>query len=188
MVQVDASGEYARRQHRQRECRERFPAQRGSSVPRRATHDPEETFTATALSVRYSASAAVPPCVVPVGNEVVSCRSAVNQFERSSSIGANANFRAKAEFCRCRRALGSCTKQRPIGARLCTTRTVGARLSFGLAARPPTCHDRTARRADTSQDTRFRRLAFHPLSELLGLNRPAFSHPHSRSPKDTTLS
>jgi hypothetical protein len=46
-----------------------------------------------------SASAAIPPCVVPVCNELVTCRSAVNRFERQLLDRANANFRPKAAPC-----------------------------------------------------------------------------------------
>src|SRR4051812_32547594 len=67
-----------------------------------AGSDAGETFTATTFSVRYSASAAIPPCVVPVGNESVSCRSAVNQFDRQLFDRASANFRPKGG-CRNRR-------------------------------------------------------------------------------------
>jgi hypothetical protein len=55
--------------------------------------NPVPSLRSSATKDRFSASAAIPPCVVLVRNELISCRSAVNQLERQLLDWANANSR-----------------------------------------------------------------------------------------------
>src|SRR5438105_1802285 len=61
--------------------------------------DPVRPFSVIASNDCFSANAAIPPCVVPVCNEFVSCRSAVNRFRNGSfSIGRTRTCGAKRTF------------------------------------------------------------------------------------------
>jgi hypothetical protein len=77
-----------------------------------------------------SASAAIPPCVVPVGNELVSCRSAVNRFERQLLDRANANSRPSPDVHR-------------NSSRVCNRRVCGRNVvAYQLAVGPMSGHPR----------------------------------------------
>jgi hypothetical protein len=60
--------------------------------------DPVRSHNQDLMNSRSSAGAAIPPCVVSVCNDLVTCRSAVNQSERQLFDWGNANSRPEAEL------------------------------------------------------------------------------------------